>query len=282
MKDDKLYHYTNSQAFLSIINNKSLWATNIHFLNDTSEFKHTLELTKDIIDIKTNSNNKKKVEFLLSGLEGIKNMSFYCISFSEEDDLLSQWRSYGQGNNGLSLGFSKKEIKTIGNSINAPLIKCIYKEQEQREKIEEIVNRFLDDDKEWETGNNVNKVYKRNHKFDEYIYSLAVSFKHYSFREEAEWRLVIPHDGNRVVKHRAGQSYIIPYVEFPLEDIPSALKQIIIGPTPNTAISKKALKHFFSTKKIAAFYEPYDPSIAFSVFDGEIELIVSKIPYRNW
>ena len=63
MKDDKLYHYTNSQAFLSIINNKSLWATNIHFLNDTSEFKHTLELTKDIIDIKTNSNNKKKYRF---------------------------------------------------------------------------------------------------------------------------------------------------------------------------------------------------------------------------
>ena len=242
-----LYHYTNSQAFLSIINNKSLWATNIHFLNDTSEFKHTLELTKDIIDIKTNSNNKKKVEFLLSGLEGIKNMSFYCISFSEEDDLLSQWRSYGQGNNGLSLGFSKKEKEKIGDSIDAPLIKCIYKDQEQVKKIQEIVKGFLDDDKEWKTVSEVDKMYKRNPKFDQYIYSLAVSFKHYSFREEAEWRLVIPHDGNRVVKHRAGQSYIIPYVEFPLEDIPSALKQIIIGPTPNTAISKKALKHFFST-----------------------------------
>jgi len=39
-----LYHYTNKEAFLGIVQNKKLWASHIAFQNDRSEHKYAFEL----------------------------------------------------------------------------------------------------------------------------------------------------------------------------------------------------------------------------------------------
>ena len=39
-----LYHYTNPVGAHGIIEEKSLWATNIHYLNDSKEFGHAREI----------------------------------------------------------------------------------------------------------------------------------------------------------------------------------------------------------------------------------------------
>lgn len=41
-----LYHYTSQTGLLGILQTKKLWMTNILYLNDSSEFTHTLDLVK--------------------------------------------------------------------------------------------------------------------------------------------------------------------------------------------------------------------------------------------
>ncbi len=41
-----LYHFTNQQGLLGIVENKEIWATQIQYLNDTSEYRYTLELAQ--------------------------------------------------------------------------------------------------------------------------------------------------------------------------------------------------------------------------------------------
>ena len=43
---DKLYHYTSLNGLLEIIRTKSIWATDILFLNDSSECKYSINLAR--------------------------------------------------------------------------------------------------------------------------------------------------------------------------------------------------------------------------------------------
>jgi adenosylmethionine-8-amino-7-oxononanoate aminotransferase len=42
-----LYHYTSQAGLLGIINSKVLWASNIFYLNDTTEFAYFVDLADD-------------------------------------------------------------------------------------------------------------------------------------------------------------------------------------------------------------------------------------------
>src|SRR5437868_11310878 len=45
-RDDVLWHYTSPNGMLGIIASKSLWATNILYLNDVEEFYHVADLVE--------------------------------------------------------------------------------------------------------------------------------------------------------------------------------------------------------------------------------------------
>ncbi len=44
-----LYHYTTQKGLLGIIQSKTIWATDILYLNDTMELKYAVDLTLDMI-----------------------------------------------------------------------------------------------------------------------------------------------------------------------------------------------------------------------------------------
>ena len=98
-----LYHYSDVNALKGIIDNKELWATHWNYLNDKNEFRSALNILKECInqrlkdetissvmkDYLKNQRNWLKDEFLDDYHTGL-------CSFSEEGDLLSQWRGYGK------------------------------------------------------------------------------------------------------------------------------------------------------------------------------------------
>ncbi|MGD0883756.1 MAG: DUF2971 domain-containing protein [Thermodesulfovibrionales bacterium] len=49
-KHEPLYHYTCQKGFLGIIENKEMWATNIFFLNDSTEYLYGAELIAKILE----------------------------------------------------------------------------------------------------------------------------------------------------------------------------------------------------------------------------------------
>jgi|GEM_PF-6150883 hypothetical protein len=45
-----VYHYTNTASFMSIIQNKTLWASRAEFLNDAQEFRYGQNICKREIE----------------------------------------------------------------------------------------------------------------------------------------------------------------------------------------------------------------------------------------
>jgi hypothetical protein len=46
---EKLWHYTSIQGFQAIVASKSMWATDLRFLNDREEFIHTRNIANKIV-----------------------------------------------------------------------------------------------------------------------------------------------------------------------------------------------------------------------------------------
>ena len=90
--EELLYHYTGQNGFLGIIGNKNIWASNIHYLNDSKEFIHAIDETKTMIwHRKKDQGNENLVAFyekIESRLSGISKINIFIISFTEEGDLL--------------------------------------------------------------------------------------------------------------------------------------------------------------------------------------------------
>ncbi len=112
--DQFLYHYTSIGTAERIVQSKELWATNIYYLNDGSEFTHGKRLMRELLaraadESAAGRDFRTAVEY--SVLE-YPHLNIFVVSFSEIGDLLSQWRSYCPPNRGVSLGIPPTSLET--------------------------------------------------------------------------------------------------------------------------------------------------------------------------
>lgn len=228
-KEEKfLFHYTSLEGLLGIIENKSIWATNILYLNDASELHYSIGIFREQVrnfqkeEIFQNAYRPEYRFFseLREIIEGESfftrgRLAFFVSSFSEERDLLSQWRGYCLNGIGFSLGFKLSKLRGCG------LIKrCIYNEIKQKDllrriienKLNKIKNIAKDDFEVWERMKNDTFI----DIISEFI-ELAPTFKHPKFKEEKEWRIIegLPQPNERI-EFRNGQTMIIPFIKISL------------------------------------------------------------------
>ncbi len=279
MSAKELGHYTTQSGLLGIVGAEKIWATNIKFLNDEHEFKHALDLIKDIIptsNIKTGHKDhtiyKAYIEDLekqLRSLDNYRSESIFTLSFSEETDLLSQWRGYCPENNGYCLILDANEILSSAEILydNAHLVQCVYEEKNKKSQIKDTLNKhwssYFKCDGDKERKNVIQSLSKD-------IMLLASYFKHPSFSEEKEHRIVVILDyaPDNDLKFREGRFSLIPYLEIPA--LKKSLKEIHIGPTSNKTLAKRALETFLDTM--------YELPVVFS----DLKISHSKTPYRPW
>lgn len=153
MKNKYFGHYTNQRGLLGIMGSESLWATNIKFLNDEYEFQHALDLIKDIIqksnmkmgypDYDVYEKYVAELKKQLESLNSYKSESIFTLSFSEETDLLSQWRGYCPENNGYCIIF---DVATLFDRIkeiygSAHFVEYVYEEDRKISQIKEVFNK---------------------------------------------------------------------------------------------------------------------------------------------
>jgi len=188
-----LYHYTDTAATLAILESKSLWASHCRAVNDEKEIRHGLDMVMHALenmihqrgetDLVRKQNVSKHLEILRN-----KNLGHCVCSFSEESDLLSQWRAYGADGRGVSIGFNSKLLKQDAARHQYVLGKCIYDWHQQhniclaflKSKLGAIDTETLENDfPEWA----VNEI-------EEFIYRVGFFMKHSAFSDEKEWRLV--------------------------------------------------------------------------------------------
>lgn len=145
MNIQKLFHYTSGNGLLGIVKEYSIWATNIHFQNDSKEYIYARDLLKSKIRL---SHNRIIIQFkeeLLTILDAISNTSVYVICLSEDSDSLGQWRGYCLAGAGYSIGFNGEKLESCAKKQGFVLRKCIYNLNEQKEILEKLISDVCDD-----------------------------------------------------------------------------------------------------------------------------------------
>ena len=263
-----LFHYTTQEGLLGIINTRSLWITSVRHLSDSMEFAYTIELVRDKLNHKLRAEHGPFNSYygaILGKLDALKDMTLFVGSFSEEGDLLSQWRAYASNGIGFSIGFQFDYLKRLAESQQLRIVRCIYKESEHAAVVEKLINfgATLVKDDESQAGEVV---------FYTGLYQVAPALKHPSFSEEREWRIVSNVSWPNTVspKFRTGKSMLIPYRGFDLafqgEKMP--ISRIIVGPTPHMSLSVSSLFYLLASSENV---EPHSWTI-----------VPSSVPYRSW
>lgn len=272
-----IFHYTSPSGLLGIIESKSIWATNLHYLNDRAEFVHaihTAELELQHARKKVTSTTEAAfLDRLNNELKSLEGIPIYVSSFSEEGDLLSQWRAYCPNGNGFSIGFEYPQLEPLLKRQSFSLHLCIYDHELQHSIIKELIDETLTQFRSFQarpdsSASSVECTLLQtfNYRFVE----VGPCLKHPAFSEEKEWRMISwpIRDDHPQIRHREGRSMIIPYFEFKLaeEDEKLALSEVIIGPTPHPGLSRNSVISLLRSMSVLASYS----------------VKLSKVPYRGW
>lgn len=236
-----IYHYCNVEAFRAIIQNKTIWLSSVYNLNDYKEIHWIKDkVTKKIEESKTKDNFSKYKAFENLYINQLPNV--YIASFSQGDDLLSQWRAYANDGFGVAIGFNTDYFKT-NDMVHTT--KVLYDEKEQENEIEDILKPLdeVEDDMDFDSL-----------EFEELcrdiinqINNLSAKSKNELFKEEQEVRLIhnptiIDDKENKRfifknnlsdMKFRSVCGNLIPYFEMKFDktiDNAPAIVEIIKGP----------------------------------------------------
>lgn len=270
---DILYHYTTQAGLLGIVRGKEIWASHTQYLNDSREFRHAIEIVEEELSkMKFESQHRAHAE-VLNEMErairgrGIETINVCVCSFSAAGDDLSQWRAYGGGASGFSIGFSGAFLRAVSDELRFWLAPVLYQESEQRELVrallEDVVAENLGkrteikDDERMPLGGNLVA----------YLNRYAPILKHRSFSEEQEWRIISrPLSCRREhFDYRPGASMLIPYFRIPFSSQETfGIEEIIVGPTPHPQQSLQAVMGLLVKHELDA------------------EARISEAPYRNW
>lgn len=230
-----IYHYTSMATLLKILQTRCVWATNVRYLNDTSERKHFYELLAELLPdyLIKNSKHKKIFNEIVKRNNGPLLWYPFVSSFSTNPDSLSQWRAYCRAGNGVAIGFRTSLLKNAQiadhNNMIIPTTDCPcrirlrkveYLGLKQRSQVDTILGLAISRAEEEIRRNRKLAGSTRGWLHDE-LEDLATQTKDPSFSAEEEYRLVAKLGGNRTerfVQYRATQSTLVPYISLFLPD----------------------------------------------------------------
>ncbi len=285
-----LYHYTSQSGLIGMLKTRSIWASKIHYLNDSREFALALDLARRELQrrmrVEPSEGDLGRLKLLQDSIDTIRGVNVCVCSFSELGDSLSQWRGYGGGKAGFSVGFSGEWFTRVKETLGFSLTPCIYDPEEQRRLIREAIDEILATNADagsdywdpnrgyWDLDRPRTFVILPNagKHFADRLAEIAPLVKHESFADEKEWRLVSQPISVYELEHRPGESMIIPYYSIPIgsESEIESIREIVVGPTPHPDLSTDSVRSLIT----AAGRLKTHGSI--------INTRTTRIPFRYW
>lgn len=282
---DYLYHYTTAKGLIGIVTGKKLWATNIFYLNDQTEFRFGMELGKQRLQAlaeKAEGDEKDRynsMATLVSQWMKSKDSYLYVCSFSEAADDLSQWRAYCPAG-GYAIGFPADKLRQVVGEHDFELRRCVYDPKRQVEEIEAAIDRRL----HTTLSEGLSPCDLRDEpKHVRVLCTLlelsetAARLKDQAFVSEQEWRLVssgLREDDARSLRFRSRHGMVIPYQRCSLESKEAAVTRdlwekvrIIVGPNRELEASIASVKRLIRT---------------YSPISSAAQVTPTSVPYRFW
>jgi hypothetical protein len=196
-----LHHYTDALGLKGIVESGAVRATHIAYMNDASEYLHAVNLLLDQIreakKIRTNKDQLALLEHIYAPVADTKPEHvppYFVACFSEKENSLNQWRAYGRGEGGYSIGFSTEFLMKALARHGAILAPALYDRDEQAKLTRSVLEWALDEypkiaekqDAETKAAHLENWA----HHLLWFAGGLAPIMKNPAFEEENEWRVI--------------------------------------------------------------------------------------------
>ena len=235
---EKAYHYTNTAGLKGVLEKRELWATDLAYLNDLSEYTYSEQLAKQAWAAAEPECPAAFRNLLRTCFEEDRRDSgppLHACCFCARPDLLSQWRNYTGGGTGYAIEFNLRRLHEADPRFFIGRIE--YEEVAQKKVLAEIAKRlmnpstFIANIPEWawaaeqDSPTIVHLGLAR-----EAVYLARAFLKSRIFSEEQEWRLALL--GLDDAEFRIVSGALLPYVVIPLgppETIP--ISRVIVGPS---------------------------------------------------
>jgi hypothetical protein len=142
-----LHHYTSVTALSSILKSKALWATNIRYLEDSSESTLGFALMRQVAEEARETASGIDAEILthlVDWLDGPKaeTASVYVLSFSKDHNRLSQWRGFTTYGEGVCISFSSALLIRTMQAQGWTFQNCRYNQASQLTWADAILSRI--------------------------------------------------------------------------------------------------------------------------------------------
>lgn len=252
-REELLYHYTSFEGLLGILRSQSLWATSLHYLNDTEEFRYGNDVIRREFRTVGKYIEAPAGEVLNTIANNMTRRQFphvFVFSLSKAGDQLSQWRGYCPAGAGVAIGFSRQLLERRAADQEFKLAQCVYDAEAQRTLAVELVRDTTQQAKAGEASVE-NIIIEAENK----IMEIAPRLKNETFEEEVEWRLIsrtfAHNDGH--FRFRSNRTILIPYLEFAMttEGEPLIIGEIVVGPNREPDLARRALLDVFASTNAA-------------------------------
>jgi hypothetical protein len=254
---DVLWHYTGGTGLLGIIQERSIWATQVSCLNDSTEVEYGFDLMRNsLLACGTRPTFRRAERQLLIAVEkDWANVSritsdWFVACFTTHGDDLSQWRAYGGGEGGFAIGF-----RTGGLMKAFPASPILLPVSYRREAHETLAQRIAEGTLAFfREGLKARPDHAPQQWVNMFLpaWTAAIAYvlpmmKHSAFEAESEWRLIYkpaPKDYQRM-KFRAMPSMLSRHMPLTFEtgDRKSfVISEIKIGPARHMEISRASVR----------------------------------------
>jgi Protein of unknown function (DUF2971) len=235
-----VFHYTSHQSLYNIIHTRELWAHDARLTNDSREIEYASGLmVRAINELETwqgfGSFIAPAFDFLKDPFDPfrMRHHDGYLVvaSFSEEPNLLSQWRAYAPAN-GYSIGFSTKDLMYHAKAAGFKFGKVEYDLGRAVSFFKRKLKAFMQSKViQKNAGSETN--YDLIEDFVKFLMSTMPLVKHPSFEEEKEWRAYCYADTPDAIKFHAVGKSLVPYIPILLSESGTMhmLKELIVGPS---------------------------------------------------
>lgn len=277
-----LYHYTSLAGLIGVLDTGELWASELRSLNDTTELTRGLDLLARAASEHPNSASDDQVRRQF--VEWIEQRSGYgpmmfAAAFTEEGNLLSQWRGYCPAGAGVSFGVSYAHITACASANRFRLGKCIYEPVRQKELARIFTDLVLEAARVEGPNTRLDpsqSYHSTFYRLEEQVLHWCALMKHDAFRAEMEWRAVSEAHVDYVrgtgasIRYRVGSSMLIPYVGFSLRNVAGIVPvdTLITGPTPHPDRATESMQRLVA-RHMQGLHGPWQSRYC-------------QIPYRAW
>jgi hypothetical protein len=199
---------------------------------------------------KSHGKHADRLDLLLEEVRKISekrhSLTVFVACFSEDGDLLSQWRAYCP-TGGVSIGFDKSQLMESLREQPFELGKCVYDPNSQIQLLRKHLGEIVDDclampESFWSAPSYRVAQLNRLHMV---LGRVVPLLKHAAFSEEREWRLFASVEavycGNGLTyEYRKRRDMIVPYTPISLDPIAWHGAELVMAPGPDSEMLARA------------------------------------------